>query len=296
MKNIKVLKRALAIVMTLVTVIGITTVHVQKSNANQSRIPQRTVSTDTLDMYWDELANMTLDEFESVFCNAEYNREFVRNYDMVRRGESTLDKLKAKIALMKDKTGEYIDVVTDNIMNKLPKMIKEKLNIDKLGMKKIVQMLVGFLNDSNMSVKAIVAAIAAATGWKALWITPVVDVILKVLDIFFNKSEEPKSSEEPSATPVSSDNEEPDVSEEPTGEPTDIPSETEMPTGEPIVDETENPQDNETIDPIGEGFDELNEDDGGLLNCPPRPVESEQPINTEVPVTEAPATDIPTAA
>ena len=285
MGNKKIFKRISSVVMVLVTIVGITTVHVQKSKANEVSNNTRErgeaiVCTDTLDKYWNDLETMSVEEFESIFYSEAYQREFYRNYEMVKRGESTFDKLKQKASLITDK---YIDMVTENLFEKMPKLIKDKISIDKEQIKTIVKTVAQYLDKNDTTITTVMTVIGSLTGWKLAFVKPVLDMVFKLLDVILSRNKD----------------------EEPTVQPTDVPSQ--EPSEEP-ADASQQPDVEPTNEPFLDGLDELDDSFDGMLDCPPqmdttqepfledcppRPEVTEQPQPTEVPASEPEVTQEP---
>lgn len=145
MKKNKVVKKLVAVVLIVACILGITVVHINKSKAddiNDNSIVNDDVNnlddiemTETLREYFQDMSNMTEEEFYEVFSNEMYNNEFEELYkDNVTRSDIG-DCSDVNSQNVEDEFSEEdINSITQQMENKIPSAIREKfdMNYDKL--------------------------------------------------------------------------------------------------------------------------------------------------------------------
>ncbi|MBE5934455.1 MAG: hypothetical protein E7262_01520 [Lachnospiraceae bacterium] len=257
------LKKLLSVMLITAFVVGITISHIDKVSANSSdnsigeinvsayelgdNFSYSELSTNTMNMYYSVLENMTQEEFEEIFTSQEYEEEFASTYETVTRGEGKLSQLGKKL---KNASSEYIDKVSEAIFKKLPTFIKSKYNVSKTVVKVVVKKLIEHLDNSQLTTAVLSAIIVKFTGIPIHYVKPVLDIVVHVIDRIINKdnqdaSETPCVVVFPTATPSAEPStQEPTTSAEPsasvepvTSEPavTTEPSAAQSSTQEPAV-------------------------------------------------------------
>lgn len=129
MKKNKLVIKSLAVALAVASVVGISVTHIQKSKADSvsddisvESSSEDVKMTKTFRNHYDDMSNMTEEEFCEVFSSEEYIKEFNETYSMLVTRGGNISELQEKLQGL---TENDIDNIAEEIGEKIPSAFQD---------------------------------------------------------------------------------------------------------------------------------------------------------------------------